>query len=173
MSLRTGLFLTVVFMTLGFLTTSTLWQWYEWIVAIQVLSILVIGTFGEHFVSSQGYYRYTEINGFFIGKVATWIPFMWLVVIQSLFIIGIWLRLDGISASLFAGTMGALMDFGIIEPICSRKIRLWVWEPVARGYFSFVPARLNRFAAPTGNYIVWYIFPTLMGLFLVLSSMLF
>jgi len=143
------------------------------IVSIQVLSILIIGTFGEHFVSSQGYYHYTETNGFFVGKVASWIPFMWLFAIQGLFLVGIFLGLDGISASFFAALMAVSLDFAFIEPYCSKRKALWIWNPVQNGYFRFVPEKLNRFTAPTGNYVVWYLFPLLMGLLIVFPTMSF
>lgn len=133
----------------------------------------MIGTFGEHLISSQGYYHYTELNGFFFGKVASWIPFMWLFAIQGLFLIGILLGLDGISASVLAGTMGASVDLALIEPYCSKKKSLWIWKSVANGYFRFVPQKVNRFTAPPGNYIVWYMFPLLMGLLIVLPNMHF
>ncbi|MFW9909874.1 MAG: hypothetical protein ACFFEF_15005 [Candidatus Thorarchaeota archaeon] len=140
---------------------------------IQVFSILTIGTFGEHFVSSQGYYHYTRINGIFLGKVAFWIPFMWLFAIQGLFLIGILLGFNGANSSILAGIMGAVIDLSLIEPYCSRKKSLWIWNPVRNGYFRFVPQRINRFTAPTGNYIVWTLFPILMGLLIIVPSVLF
>ena len=79
--------------------------------------------------------------------------------------------LDGISSSVFAGTMGATIDLMVIEPYCSRKKALWIWNSVPNGYFRFVPERINRFTAPAGNYIVWYLFPLLMGLMVVLPGM--
>lgn len=173
MSRRTGLLLSVIFIALGTLTSGALWQIYGWIVSIQVLMILAIGTVGEHIVSSQGYYHYTELNGIFVGKVASWIPFMWLVAIQGLFLIGVLLGLDGISCSVFAGILGSSIDLAVIEPYCSRKKSLWIWKPVENGYFSFVPQRINRFTAPPGNYVVWYLFPLFMGLLIVLPSMPF
>jgi hypothetical protein len=173
MSRRNGLLLTVIFWTLGFLTSSYLFGIYGWIVSLQLVSILAIGSFGEHIVSSQGYYHYTELNGLFIGKVASWIPFMWAFVIQGLFIVGLWFGLDGFSCSIFSGVSGSLIDFALIEPFCSKRKSLWVWKQVEKGYFSFVPERFNRFTAPTGNYATWFVFPVLMSLMIVIPSMLF
>ncbi|MFW9847996.1 MAG: hypothetical protein ACFFF4_02585 [Candidatus Thorarchaeota archaeon] len=173
MNRRNGILLTYIFISLGFVTSSFLWGVYGWIISIQVILILSIGFLGEHVVSGQGYYHYTELNGILVGKVASWIPFMWLFIIQGLFIAGLFFGLDGISSSFFTGTTGALIDLILIEPYCSRKKSLWIWKRVENGYFSFVPSKLNRFTAPAGNYVVWYLFPLLMGLIIAIPTSMF
>jgi hypothetical protein len=97
---------------------------------------------------------------------------MWVSACNSVLILSLVGGLSGMQAMLGAGTLGMVADLVIIEPIFSRMKGLWLWTPVQGGYFSFVPSQLNRFTAPVGNYLVWFVFPFLMswllGCFVVL-----
>ncbi|TFF96460.1 carotenoid biosynthesis protein [Candidatus Thorarchaeota archaeon] len=140
---------------------------FEWAVAIQVFVTLVIAAVGEHRVSGEGYYQYKELNGVFLGNVPVWIPFMWVFVCQTCLIISLVVGFQSLAAAICAGITGLVIDLIVIEPILSRgPYALWHWSPVTDGYFSFLPSHLNRFAAPFGNYIVWFFFPFLMSLLL-------
>ena len=170
MSRIVGAVLTVLFMLASSITSSFLWATYGQVVGCQILLTLLIASVGEHIVSGQGYYYYTRKNGIFVGLVPVWIPFMWVFAVQISMITALAGGLTGFMAAVGAGIVGMLADLTFVEPLMCRMRRLWVWKSVERGYFSFIPRELNRFTAPPGNYIVWFLFPFLMNLFLVLIS---
>ena len=145
----------------GMFTSYLLWQIFAHRVILQIIAILCISAIGEHIVSGKGYYHYTERNGFFIGRVPIWIPFMWVSVVQSSAILALYFGAAGIDIILISGFVTALGDFVLLEPLFSRHLGFWLWTPVENGYFSRVPSSLNRFTAPFGNYLVWIVFPLL------------
>lgn len=172
-----GLTVTSLFAGLSVGTSYLLGLRYEWAVAIQVVVILAIAGIGEHRVSGEGYYRYKDVNGVFLGNVPLWIPFMWVFVCQASLVVALAIGFKSLAAAFCAGVIGLLVDLLVVEPILSRgPFALWSWTPVQDGYFSFVPSSLNRFAAPVGNYLVWFAFPFLMACLLgpvVLLKILF
>ncbi|MCF2138219.1 MAG: carotenoid biosynthesis protein [Candidatus Thorarchaeota archaeon] len=167
-----GIGLTILMMGLSTLTSFHLWWIYGLNVAYQVIVTLLIATLGEHLVSGQGYYYYTKHNGLFIGNVPLWIPFMWVFTVQVSMISALTWGLPGLAAAVGSGLIASLVDFAFLEPYFSRQQGYWIWQSVERGYFRFVPKELHRFTAPPGNYITWFLFPTIMNVFLVLLSTL-
>jgi hypothetical protein len=165
----------VVFPSLAILSTAFLWSVGGWRVLLQGLAILIIATIGENLISSKGYYHYTrqDLNGPFIRNVPAWIPFLWIMVIQSSFLLGYAAGMSDIHACIFSGLIAMAVDLMLLEPWLSRRRELWVWTPVRGGYFDFIPPELNRFTAPPGNYIVWLAFPILLNYGLVVSALLF
>jgi len=166
MSKRIGLVLTVVFGILAVATSSFLWHIYGFPVLLQTVAIFLVAAVGEHFVSGKGYYHYTHINGVFIGRVPTWIPLLWIFVIQSALIFPMILGFNMLDAISISGLLCVSLDFYILEPILSRKLGMWRWTSVDQGYFRFIPKQVNRFTAPFGNYLTWLIFPVVLNAFL-------
>jgi hypothetical protein len=169
MSLKVQNFLfLVVFVSLSTITSNILWNSYSWRILPQMLLIILIALVGEHLVSSQGYYYYTrhERNGPFLRNIPMWIIFLWIFLIQASYIVSLLIGLNGLSACLFSGWFASLIDFLFLEPLMSRMMGLWLWTPVEKGYFGFIPSRFNRFTAPPGNYITWLLFPILANCFL-------
>ena len=145
----------------------------SWRVAVQIVVILFIATLGEHHISGKGYYHYTSNNEFIIGRVALWIPFLWVFIIQCAFCAMMFMGVTGLVACVGSGLAASLFDFIVVEPYLSGAKGLWLWKPVSNGYFSFMPTRLNRFTAPFGNYLVWLLFPALANYLLVILLVLF
>lgn len=172
MSVKVGILLTASMTLLGAVTSYSLWLAYGGSVGVQVLVTLLIASVGEHYVSGKGYYHYTPKNGVFIGRVPLWIPFMWVFVVQLTYLIPLSLGVSVHGLCVVAGLLGLVLDMVMVEPILCRMRQLWSWTPVPGGYFSFVPAQLNRFIAPFGNYFVWFLFPFLMALVLQLCHIL-
>ncbi len=159
-----GFAVTSLFAGLSVGTSYLLGLRFDWAVAIQVLVILAIAGIGEHRVSGEGYYRYKDVNGLFLGNVPLWIPFLWVFVCQASLVVALAIGFRSLAAAVCAGAIGLIVDLLVVEPILSRgPFALWSWTPVQDGYFGFVPSRFNRFAAPVGNYIVWFVFPFLMA----------
>jgi magnesium-transporting ATPase (P-type) len=162
MNLRAGsIIFLVIFSLLSTITSQLLWHLFGWLMLVQLIFVFVIASFGESFVSSQGYYHYTKHrrNGPFVRNVPIWIVFLWIFITQGAFLLSIAIGLTGFAASWMSGILACTADFLLLEPILSRYMELWRWTPVRRGYFSFIPARLNRFTAPPGNYLAWLFFP--------------
>ena len=155
--------LVFLFATLVVGTTYLLWPIGDWGVIVQVAIIMAVGSIGEHYISGKGYYYYTDAkhNGFFIGRVPSWIPFMWVFVVQGAFIIPLFMGLSMPIAIIASGVLCFILDLVIVEPVLSRKRALWAWTPVENGYLGFLPSQIDRFTAPPGNYIVWFIFPVI------------
>jgi hypothetical protein len=151
----------VTFVILTTLSTNWLWAIFGWPVLYQVLFILVVAAVGEHKISSKGYYHYTttDYNGPFVRNVPVWIMYLWVFSIQCSFLIPLALGFHAPAACMISGALCFTADIAIIEPLLSRVVNLWTWTPVQKGYFSFLPRRLNRFTAPPGNYLVWLGFP--------------
>ena len=133
-----------------------------------MILILFVAAVGENFVSSQGYYHYTEqeSNGPFLRRMPIWIMFLWVFTVQASVLIPLSFGLGGISAIVASGLIAASADFYFIEPLMSSRIGLWLWKSVDNGYFRFIPRGMNRFTAPPGNYLTWLMFPILANLFL-------
>jgi magnesium-transporting ATPase (P-type) len=170
MSSRVGSFIFLVaFGISATITSQLLWHLFGWLILVQLLLIFSIAAIGESFVSSQGYYHYTRQrrNGPFVRNVPVWIVFLWIFFIQSGLLFSLALGLDGFAAASMSGMVACAADFFLIEPFLSKYMELWRWTPVRRGYFSFIPAKLNRFTAPPGNYIAWLLFPMIVNGFLV------
>ncbi len=170
MSRVIGLGLTLFNIVLASAASYVLWTGYGPAVAVQVVATLVIAAAGEHRVSGEGYYVYTEKNGILVGRVALWIPFMWVSVVQVSMILSLLVVTNEIVAAVSAGMLALIGDLAVVEPLFSRISGFWVWQPVRNGYFSFLPRGLDRFTAPPGNYVVWFLFPMLMNLLLVILS---
>lgn len=166
MSRFLGILLTTLFASLGAATSYIIWYDTGWYVVLQILVTLIIGGFGEHYVSGQGFYHYTRVNGVFVGRVPTWIPFMWVFVVQGTLIAALALGFKGFPAVAGSGLIGLSLDSLLLEPYLSKSKGLWLWNRGKRGYFDFVPPNLNRFYAPVGNYLVWLFFPVVMNWFL-------
>ncbi len=166
MSRKHGILLSGTFIALGSMTSHHLWLQFDWYVSIQIILILIVATFGEHYVSGKGYYYYTDRNGVFIGRVASWIPFMWVFAIQLFLIVPLLCGFGLMESLLISGSLGLFIDLVFVEPYFSKKKNYWIWNSVNEGYFSFIPYQFNRFTAPPGNYIVWYGFPIIMNLLL-------
>ena len=166
MSKNIGLVLTVLFGILAVATSSLLFHSYGFPAYIQTIAILFVAAAGEHFVSGKGYYHYTHINGVFIGRVPTWIPLLWVTVIQGSLIFPMILGINLIDAISISGLLCVSLDFYILEPLLSRKLGMWRWTAVKQGYFKFIPKQVNRFTAPFGNYLTWLIFPVVLNAFL-------
>jgi len=163
--------LTSVFLALSFVVCNLLWSFVGWYVYPQAVIILIIAALGEHYVSGKGYYSYSLQNGYFVGRVPLWIPFLWIFMVQSTLLITLMAGLSGIQAVYFSGIICMFCDLLVIEPfLCSQK-RFWEWTTVERGYFRFIPAEFNRFTAPPGNYIVWFLFPFLLNSALYITSL--
>jgi hypothetical protein len=169
MSSRVGSFVFLIaFGVLATITSQFLWHSFGWLILPQLVLIFIIASLGESFVSSQGYYHYTrhERNGPFVRNIPVWIVFLWIFFIQGGLLFSLFLGLTGFHAVMFSGIIACTVDFLVIEPILSRRFELWRWTPTRRGYFYFLPARLNRFTAPPGNYIAWLFFPMIANTFL-------
>jgi len=166
MSKRVGLVLTVLFGILAVGTSSYLWHVYGFPALLQTVAIVLVAAGGEHFVSGKGYYHYTHINGVFIGRVPAWIPLLWVAVIQSSLIVPLMVGTSMIEAITISGLLCFSLDFYLLEPLLSRKLGMWRWTAVERGYFRFIPKQVNRFTAPFGNYLTWLIFPIVLNSFL-------
>ncbi len=80
--------------------------------------------------------------------------------------------LNGLVAALVSGVLALIVDLVFLEPFMSRARKLWIWKSVDKGYFSFLPKEIDRFTAPPGNYIVWFLFPFLMNSFMVILGLL-
>lgn len=172
MSKSIGIALTLLFMILTVITSNILWYRFGNLVIIQTIIILVVATAGEHYVSGKGYYHYTPKNGLFIGRVPLWIPLMWIFTIQCSYALFLVLGFGSTDAIALSGVICASVDFYLIEPLMSRRIGMWLWNSVERGYFRFVPPKINRFTAPVGNYVTWLIFPVILNAFLYYSSLI-
>ena len=157
------LMLVVLFFSLSAITTFWFWEIVNWRIVVQISIVMLVGISGEHYISGKGYYYYTndKHNGFFIGRVPLWIPFMWVFVVQGMFIIPLLMGLIPIVSVIVSGLLCFILDLVVIEPILSRKRALWAWTPVEKGYLGFLPSQLDRFTAPPGNYLVWFIFPVI------------
>jgi hypothetical protein len=164
--------LTLLFGSLAALTSSILYNEYGSLVILQTVLILLIAAVGEHLVSGKGYYHYTTMNGIFVGRVPAWIPLMWVTAIQGTFLLPLVAGIDSTVAIALSGIICASLDLYFIEPLLSRKLGMWRWTSVTRGYFSFIPQRINRFTAPFGNYLTWLFFPIAMNWFLVFLLLL-
>ena len=162
------------FSFLAFFSTAFMWELMGWRVLLQLAGIGIIAIVGEILVSSQGYYHYTRqiTNGPFIRNVPLWIPFLWIFSIQSGFLIGLVIGLSGVAACIFSGIFAVIFDLILLEPYFSRRKGFWIWTSVENGYFSFIPKRIDRFTAPPGNYIVWWIFPIMLNYAVVILSFL-
>jgi len=174
MSTRAGSFvLLITFVTLSTFTSQYMWHLFGWFMLPQLFLIFSIAFIGENFVSSQGYYHYTRHrrNGPFMRKVPLWIVFLWIFLIQGSLLLSFTIGFRGLQAALFSGMVAFFIDFLLLEPFLSRHMELWRWTPIKRGYFYFIPARLNRFTAPPGNYIAWILFPLLANSYLILSML--
>jgi len=163
MSKMLGHILAAILVVLATSTTYLLWTMAGWRVGVQIVAILIVGAIGEHYISGQGYYHYTEskTNGFFVGRVPLWIPFMWVFAVQGTLVLSLMMGLPAAGAILGSGLLGAVLDLVIIEPVLSRERALWTWTPVENGYLGFLPAQVDRFTAPPGNYLVWLVFPAM------------
>lgn len=155
------LVLVTIFVVLSALSSYLLWITMGWRVSVQVVIIMIVGAVGEHYISGQGYYYYTKSkhNGFFIGRVPLWIPFMWVFVVQGALVISLAVGLPAVGAIVASGLLCLVLDLVVIEPVLSRKRALWAWTSVEGGYLGFIPSQIDRFTAPPGNYLVWLIFP--------------
>ncbi len=166
MSVALGVVLSVAFLLLGASTSYMLWEVFGWPVFIQVVFVLSVATAGEHYVSGKGYYHYTPANGLFVGRVPFWIPLMWLFAVQASLLVSLPGHSMGLVPPVSSGFVCMAVDLLFVEPyLCAQK-ELWQWAPVERGYFSFIPESLDRFTAPPGNYIVWFVFPVVSNLVL-------
>ena len=164
---RFMLFLTIV---AGLVTGHFIGQIVGVLVVPYILFILTVSTAGEHYVSGKGYYRYTESNGYFIGRVPLWIPLMWVATIQYSLLVGWLLNSNPIVSIMLSGLICLTLDSLFIEPYLCKKKQLWNWLEVDSGYFSFLPQSINRFTAPPGNYIVWLLFPLIANFGLLMGS---
>ena len=164
--------LTSLFLSLSFAVCNSLWSFIGWHVYPQAVLILIIAALGEHYVSGKGYYSYTSQNGYFIGRVPLWIPFMWVFMVQSTLLLTLMAGLTSLHAVYFSGIICVFCDLVVIEPLLCSQRGFWEWTVVERGYFRFIPAGLNRFTAPPGNYIVWFLFPFLLNSALYITSLL-
>jgi hypothetical protein len=164
----------VLFSALATISSYFMWHYVGWSVVVQLLGIILIAVFGESIVSSQGYYQYPkkDLNGPFIRNVPIWIPFLWIFSIQTAFLTGLVFGLTGLQACLLSGLLAVIFDLTVLEPYLSRHVELWIWSPVEKGYFRFIPKELDRFTAPPGNYVVWLAFPILMNYGTILLSLL-
>jgi len=172
MSKIVGANLTLLFGCLAAFTNSVLWNAYGFPVILQTVLILLIAAAGEHIISGKGYYHYTNMNGIFVGRVPAWIPLMWVTAIQGTFLLTLVAGIESTTAIALSGIICASLDLYFIEPLLSRKLGMWRWTSVTRGYFSFIPRRINRFTAPFGNYLTWLFFPIAMNWLLVFMLLL-
>ncbi len=165
--------LLVIFLISSIILEHLLWPIYGWCLIIQIQFVLVISTLGENIVSSQGYYTYTKkrMNGPFARNVPLWIPMMWLTVVHASFLIPLVVGLDELTAVMLSGIIASTFDWAIIEPLMSRELRLWEWRKVEKGYFHFVPEEINRFTAPFGNYLTWFLFVGMANFLLISIGM--
>lgn len=166
MSKIIGVNLTLLFGLIAAITSTILWNVFNFPAILQTVAILLIAAFGEHLVSGKGYYHYTNMNGIFFGRVPAWIPLMWVSAIQGTLLLPLMFGLGSAEAIALSGVICASLDLYFIEPLLSRKLGMWRWTSVKRGYFSFIPPQVNRFTAPFGNYLTWLIFPIVMNGFL-------
>ena len=163
MSRYIGTSLTLLFVFLGVITITPLWNLFGFHSIIQTVAILIVASVGEHLISGRGYYHYTNVNGVFVGRVPIWIPLMWVVVIQGALLFSLAIGLVGLQAILLSGFLCASLDIIAVEPLLSAKYGMWRWTSVDEGYFKFIPAQVNRFTAPFGNYLTWLLFPILLN----------
>ncbi|NHJ14295.1 MAG: carotenoid biosynthesis protein [Candidatus Thorarchaeota archaeon] len=165
--------ITAVFVILGAITTAALLEMIGPMALPQSIVVMTAAWMGEHYVSGKGYYYYTPYNGLFLGRVPTWIPFMWVVVIQGGLLLFLFVGFHGFAAAIASGLFCGLIDLAFIEPYLSARKSFWHWTPVSNGYFAFIPEQADRFTAPPGNYIVWFVFPVVLNALLILSVMIF
>ncbi|MFW9967896.1 MAG: hypothetical protein ACFFEA_12155 [Candidatus Thorarchaeota archaeon] len=170
MSRLLGVTMTSAFLVLGTATTYALLNLIGPLALPQSLTVMFVAWLGEHYVSGKGYYYYTPYNGLFVGRVPTWIPLMWVFVVQGGLLLFLSFGFAGVSAAVASGIFCALLDLAFIEPYLSARKTLWHWTPVHAGYFAFIPSKANRFTAPPGNYIVWFVFPALLNVLLITAT---
>jgi hypothetical protein len=158
----------IVFVILATITSNFMWIYFQWRIIPHLLLILSVAAIGENLVSSQGYYHYTKqgTNGPFVRNMPLWIIFLWVFCVQASLLVPLLLGLGGFPAILASGILAFSVDFLFFEPYMSRRKELWRWTSVENGYFEFIPSRLNRFTAPPGNYITWFVFPIVANCFL-------
>ncbi|MBN2230104.1 MAG: hypothetical protein JW779_11000 [Candidatus Thorarchaeota archaeon] len=176
MSSRVSSFiLLMIFGVLSTITLNVMWTTFGHLTIYHMMLIFIIASLGESIVSSQGYYHYTrqERNGPFIRNVPIWIAFLWTFSIQGSLLIALLAGATGIQAILASGLIACLADLILFEPFLCRNKQLWRWTPVTNGYFRFIPSRFNRFTAPLGNYITWFLFPIIANGFLGLLTLIF
>lgn len=166
--------LLLVFLISSIILEHLLWPIYGWRLIVQIQFVLLVSTLGENIVSSQGYYRYARkaVNGPFARNVPMWIPLMWLTVVHSTFLLSLLIGVDELTAAMLSGVIASSIDWAIIEPLMSRQLGLWKWKKVEKGYFHFIPKEFNRFTAPFGNYLTWFIFVGVANFLLISLGML-
>ncbi|MCK4280014.1 MAG: hypothetical protein KAW94_05520, partial [Candidatus Thorarchaeota archaeon] len=100
-----GHILTAILVVLATSTTYLLWTMAGWRVGVQIAAVLIVGAIGEHYISGQGYYYYTKskTNGFFVGRVPLWIPFMWVFTVQGTLLFSLMMGLPAAEAILSSG----------------------------------------------------------------------
>ena len=135
-------------LALSFYTCWLLWNRVGWVSSLQIIFILLVSILGENYISGRGYYQYSEVNCYFIGRVPVWIPLMWIIVIQGSFLVVSLTYPFNWMGILASGVVCSLLDLFIIEPYFCRRKMLWSWNPVKNGYFDFIPESLYRFTAP-------------------------
>lgn len=175
MSRGKNLALLGIFVIFALVTSYLMWEIVGWFLIPQIILVLAIVNVGENFVSSQGYYNYprANYNGPFIKNVPLWITFLWIFSIQGSYLFLVSIGLNTIPAVIFSGLIASIADFILFEPLMSSFLGLWQWTPVENGYFRFIPSWFNRFTAPTGNYVVWLLFPIISNFSLVFPMLLF
>ena len=165
----------VAFVILATITSNMMWFHFQWRMIPHLLLIIFVAVIGENLVSSQGYYHYTrqDTNGPFVRNMPLWIVFLWIFCVQFSLLLPLSFGLNLFFAIYASGWLALLGDLLLFEPYMSRRKELWLWKSVERGYFKFIPSGLNRFTAPPGNYITWFLFPLLANSFLVSMMLLF
>ena len=165
----------VAFVILATITSNFMWSYFQWRIIPHLLLILSVAAIGENLVSSQGYYHYTkqDTNGPFLRNLPIWIIFLWVFCVQASLLVPLSLGLGGFSAIFVSGILAFAVDFLLFEPYMSRRKELWRWTSVENGYFEFISTKLNRFTAPPGNYITWFVFPLLANSFLAFLIIFF
>ena len=133
------------------------------------------GTIQTLFTYGVEGYHYTrqDTNGPFVRNMPLWIVFLWIFSVQASLLLPLFLGLNLVIAIYASGWLALLGDFILFEPYMSRRKELWLWKAVERGYFKFIPSGLNRFTAPPGNFITWFLFPLLANSFLACLMFLF
>jgi len=148
-----------------FFAMSTFFVLYSYLsfglpVMLYTIIVLTIALVGENLITRAGAYSYNLDHKPIVGKVPLFIPLLWLSMnLGSLFVSYIVFQsmgiVNGLQIALFSAMIPLLIDLLFLEPKLSKKRQVWTWETTTKLY------------APYGNYLVWFAFPFLTNLLLM------
>ena len=127
---------------------------------LYAIIVFTVALVGENMISKAGAYSYNMEHKPVIGRVPLFIPLLWLTMnLGSLFVSYVTLSTIGITDGLYIVMISAIIplvfDLLLFEPKLSKERNVWVWQKTTKLY------------APYDNYLVWFAFPFLANLLLM------